>query len=205
MRVNRYYFSFYSSIEQVTTTKNGDVLHIANGEKLTNPDENEPTESQRLLETLIEENADDSQTNGTLNEHAAETNETTASNDQPNSETNDALDSNGPQICEQHETNLLTTAFGSITTIKSADKTKSINCRTILWYLAFFGFIVNYLFRININIAIVGMVAKRKMVNNTAVQAFCAIVPMLNSTFNHTDVTNIRPIIEQVNEINCLA
>lgn len=104
--------------------------------------------------------------------------------------------SSAPQICEKNETNLLTTAFGSVTTIKSYDKTKSINCRTILWYLSFFGFMVNYMYRININIAIVGMVAVSKLSNHTAVQAACsAALP----THNISDTATINPIIIQVN------
>lgn len=112
--------------------------------------------------------------------------------------------SSGPQICENNETNLLTTAFGSITTIKSCDKTKSINCRTILWYLSFFGFMVNYMYRININIAIVGMVAVSKTINHTAAQAACsADLPTSNITINISDTATINPIIIQVN--SCLS
>lgn len=185
----------------MTTTENGDVLHL-NGENdvKIDPVENDPTESQTLLDTPSEENIAAPHTNDTLNKHADEKDKTSGSNGRPISETHEAPNTNDPQICEKHETNLLTTAFGSITTIKSCDKTKSINSRTILWYLTFFGFIINYLFRININIAIVGMVAQRKSINQSAVHAVCAAIPMLNTTFNHTDVATIRPILEQVNE-----
>lgn len=37
-----------------------------------------------------------------------------------------------------------------------------VNCRTVLYYVAFVGFMVNYMYRININIAIVGMVSVPK-------------------------------------------
>lgn len=38
---------------------------------------------------------------------------------------------------------------------------KTINgARTVLWYLSFLGFVINYMQRINLNIAIVGMVKK---------------------------------------------
>lgn len=37
-------------------------------------------------------------------------------------------------------------------------KTKGINARTILWYMVFFGFAVDYMIRININITIVDMI-----------------------------------------------
>lgn len=49
----------------------------------------------------------------------------------------------------------------SIATIKSIEKIRGVNCRTVLWYVAFVGFMVNYMFRVNINIAIVEMIAIR--------------------------------------------
>lgn len=45
-------------------------------------------------------------------------------------------------------------------------KTKSISCRQVLWYLAFIGFAVNYMIRINLNIAIVDMIKIKKITNN---------------------------------------
>lgn len=49
----------------------------------------------------------------------------------------------------------------SIATIKSIEKIRGVNCRTVLWYVTFVGFMVNYMYRVNINIAIVEMIAIR--------------------------------------------
>lgn len=48
-----------------------------------------------------------------------------------------------------------------------SQKVKGVNCRTILWYVAFVGFMVNYIFRINVNIAIVKMVTLPKAASST--------------------------------------
>lgn len=47
--------------------------------------------------------------------------------------------------------------------------------RSILWYLVFFGFSVNYMIRININIAIVDMIDSnfKKATNNTIITSEC--------------------------------
>lgn len=56
-----------------------------------------------------------------------------------------------------------TTAYGSLTSLKSIKKIRNVNCRTVLWYVTFVGFMVNYVYRININIAIVEMVSIGKV------------------------------------------
>lgn len=47
--------------------------------------------------------------------------------------------------------------------------------RTILWYLVFVGFSVNYMIRINLNISIVDMIDEhfKKVTNNTLVASEC--------------------------------
>lgn len=40
----------------------------------------------------------------------------------------------------------------------------TINARTVLWYLVFFGFAINYMIRINLNIALVDMISINKAV-----------------------------------------
>lgn len=62
-----------------------------------------------------------------------------------------------PEKCEKIETNFLSSAFGSVATIKSAGRKQTINARTVLWYFSFFGFAINYMLRVNINIAIMEM------------------------------------------------
>lgn len=52
----------------------------------------------------------------------------------------------------------LSCEFDARSITKSIAGKKTINARTVLWYMAFLGFIINYMFRININIAIVEMV-----------------------------------------------
>lgn len=42
-----------------------------------------------------------------------------------------------------------------------ADTKEYITTRGVLWYLVFFGFAVNYMLRINLNIAIVSMIKVR--------------------------------------------
>lgn len=51
---------------------------------------------------------------------------------------------------------------GSLASMKTRGKKRYINCRTVLWYVVFVGFMVNYTFRININIAIVKMVSTQR-------------------------------------------
>ncbi|KAM7358545.1 sialin-like [Cochliomyia hominivorax] len=40
---------------------------------------------------------------------------------------------------------------------------KNVKCRTILWHLVFWGFIINYMFCINLNITIVDMIVKKSV------------------------------------------
>lgn len=53
--------------------------------------------------------------------------------------------------------------LGSLASLESVEKLRSVNCRTVLWYVTFVGFMVNYVYRININIAIVEMVSMGKV------------------------------------------
>lgn len=61
--------------------------------------------------------------------------------------------------------------------------TVGIKQRTILWYLVFVGFSVNYMIRINVNISIVDMIDEnfKKVTNNTIVASEC-IARTANST-----------------------
>lgn len=52
-----------------------------------------------------------------------------------------------------------------------------IKQRTILWYLVFIGFSVNYMIRINVNISIVDMIDEnyRKVTNNSLIESECIV------------------------------
>lgn len=114
-------------------------------------------ESQKLLETVANSAISENQTipaipsNGARYSISSNTSGTRRLSFQPH--------------CEKINTNFLLSAFGSVTTIKSVGKTQTVNCRTVLWFLIFFGFMINYLYRVNINIAIVEMVINQRGLN----------------------------------------
>lgn len=66
------------------------------------------------------------------------------------------------------------------------EKTDGMKARTVLWYMTFFGFAVNYIIRINANIAIVDMIdlnyKRNSNDNNTIVVSECIINDITNST-----------------------
>lgn len=63
-------------------------------------------------------------------------------------------------------------------------KKPSIDCRTVLWYVSFVGFMVNYMYQININIAIIEMVPARKSPDANHQRSECIITvdEQINST-----------------------
>lgn len=63
---------------------------------------------------------------------------------------------------------------------------KSIKCRTVLWHVTFWGFVVNYMVRCNINMAIVSMVVPRIPTKKSDVK--------VSECFNHTIVAISRNI-----------
>lgn len=70
-----------------------------------------------------------------------------------------------------------------------AEKTEWINSRNVLWILVFSGFAVNYMVRINLNIAIVSMVKQRPK-NNLTLSSECIedttnILPVKNTTVSN--------------------
>lgn len=73
----------------------------------------------------------------------------------------------------------------------------SVNCRTVLWYVAFVGFMVNYMYRININIAIVEMVSNKKpTIISDDQTSECLSHPMLSkSPANTTNTVNVKSFI----------
>lgn len=67
--------------------------------------------------------------------------------------------------------------------VNSQSKTKkSIKARTVLWHVVFWGFVVNYMVRCNINMAIVSMVIPRVTTNRTEVK--------VSECFNHSSVSS---------------
>lgn len=69
---------------------------------------------------------------------------------------------------------------------KRPSKWGSINCRTILWYVTFVGFMVNYMYRVNINIAIVDMVAVKKATTSNEHTSECVAHQTTHSPVNMT-------------------
>lgn len=63
-----------------------------------------------------------------------------------------------------------------------------IKQRSILWYLVFVGFSVNYMIRINVNISIVDMIDQsyRKVTNNTLIESECIDRSLSNATIKVT-------------------
>lgn len=86
-----------------------------------------------------------------------------------------------PEKCEKIETNFLSSAFGSVTTIKSAGRKQSINARTVLWYYSFVGFAIIYMLRVNINIAITEMITLNAN-KHTIHMSECIVDEFANST-----------------------
>ncbi|XP_055299849.1 sialin isoform X2 [Sitodiplosis mosellana] len=82
--------------------------------------------------------------------------------------------------------NLISSTIGSITSLKSFEKTSTIKCRTILWYMSFVGFMVNYIYRLNVNIAIVEMVAKKTSATSSYHPSECVVA--FNQTINSSAV-----------------
>lgn len=73
---------------------------------------------------------------------------------------------------------------------KSAEGEKCGNKqRTILWYIVFVGFSVNYMIRININIAIVEMIDTnfKKSTNNTIITSECLTIQNYTYPVNVTN------------------
>lgn len=55
---------------------------------------------------------------------------------------------------------------------------EGVKARSVLWYLTFFGFAINYIVRINVPIAIVEMIDlnyKRTNANNTIISSECIV------------------------------
>ncbi|XP_072398707.1 sialin-like isoform X1 [Diabrotica undecimpunctata] len=80
--------------------------------------------------------------------------------------------------------------------VKEKDPNKCCSCRDVLWYLVFGGFAVNYMVRLNLNIAIVSMV-RPKPKDNVSLTSECVVVnpvpsDIRNISFlNFTDNVNI--------------
>lgn len=77
------------------------------------------------------------------------------------------------------------------------ERTVGVKSRTVLWYLTFFGFAINYIIRINASITIVDMIDAnfKRSSNNTIVTSECIKIvknnlsssPELNNEINLGD------------------
>lgn len=102
--------------------------------------------------------------------------------------------------------NLISTVTESIASLKSFEKTRTINCRTVLWYMSFVGFMVNYIFRLNVNIAIVEMVSRKKATTTgySTSECFHALNATVNSTFGKLDDVCTHTICSIAHDINLM-
>lgn len=66
-----------------------------------------------------------------------------------------------------------------------AEETVGIKARTVLWYLTFVGFAMNYMIRININIAIVDMISSEFKGKGVVMSECFSVVNATNETFYH--------------------
>lgn len=75
------------------------------------------------------------------------------------------------------------------------EQTGAVKARTVLWYMTFFGFAVNYIIRINASIAIVDMidVNYKKASNQTVVVSECIIAEHINDNFTSADTNLFSP------------
>lgn len=75
-----------------------------------------------------------------------------------------------------------------------SSKCGSVNCRTVLWYVAFVGFMMNYMYRVNINIAIVEMVSIKKTTVSNDHTSECLAHQIFESPVNATLTSNVNTI-----------
>lgn len=61
-----------------------------------------------------------------------------------------------------------------------------VEARTVLWYMTFMGFIVNYMLRINLNITIVDMIVNREATASTPLPALASNLTNTTLAFNTT-------------------
>lgn len=64
-----------------------------------------------------------------------------------------------------------------------AEESVGIRARTVLWYLTFVGFAMNYMIRININIAIVDMISEEFKGKNVVMSECISFENSTNATF----------------------
>lgn len=79
------------------------------------------------------------------------------------------------------DTEFRSLAFGSATSIRSTGHRHMVNARTVLWYLSFFGFAINYMLRMNINIAITEMITTNAS-DKTSAPSECIVDRFANGT-----------------------
>lgn len=60
--------------------------------------------------------------------------------------------------------------------IVETDDSVGVRARSILWYLTFVGFAMNYMIRININIAIIDMIDSNYKSNNGPTTSECVMI-----------------------------
>lgn len=63
------------------------------------------------------------------------------------------------------------------------EQSVGVKARTVLWYLTFFGFAINYMIRINVNIAIVDMISAEFKGKNVVMSECVEFVNASSQTF----------------------
>lgn len=143
-----------------------------------------------VLPEVIEERSDDlteTLDDGVINGYAPAKNDD-EQNLMPNS------DVQVPKIYEQPEKKMPRL---SIATIVSIEKIRGISCRTVLWYVVFVGFMVNYMYRININIAIVEMILIRNSgaADHHMSECLQSIPNQTNSTSSSSQLNGVSVVV----------
>lgn len=111
-----------------------------------------------------------------------------------------AYHSNLPSKQTKNDETFLAAAIGSIKTLKSISPQR-VQARTVLWYLVFCGFAINYMIRLTVNIAIIEMIAKNPLANQTIHVSECltssTLLPINHSfpnNFSHAEIINTSRI-----------
>lgn len=63
------------------------------------------------------------------------------------------------------------------------EQSVGVKARTVLWYLTFFGFAINYMIRININIAVVDMISAEFKGKSVVMSECVQVVNASSQTF----------------------
>lgn len=176
---------FIETVIRVST--DGTDPNIQNQDNLQIQQNTEERPFDRMIDTNggqppINSNVSNSNSNGKVHKNQS------ADEDEQNLITSPVYQQTTENMNEKRKS-VSTALRGSVASLHSFEKVRGVNCRTVLWYVTFVGFMVNYMLRINMNIAIVEMVARKPTTTNHHTSE-CMIDATLNSTaVNERDVS----------------